>query len=153
MESVIPCEPNGSGDSLLSSTDPQQAVNSRDFCYTYSPENPGPEVAGLQPHSTMLLQFKDVVSYRSYRLNNIRANVRDSENRRIGKTSVASRTLSSRSETLTAASPSRRLNSFEHCKKGSTPCGHRKAQRSARWPSYSEATRRTSTNREVSLRR
>ena len=33
MESVIPCEPNGSGDSLLSSTDLQQAVAYRDFCY------------------------------------------------------------------------------------------------------------------------
>ena len=51
----------------------------------YSPDNPGPEVAGLQPHSTMWLQFKDVVSYRAYRLNNIRANVRDSEYKRIGK--------------------------------------------------------------------
>ena len=34
MESVIPCEPNGSGDSLLSSTDLQQAVPYRDICYT-----------------------------------------------------------------------------------------------------------------------
>ena len=34
MESVIPCEPNGSGDSLLSSTEPQQAVDYRDFCYS-----------------------------------------------------------------------------------------------------------------------
>ena len=34
MESVIPREPNGSGDSLLSSTDPQQAVDYRDFCHT-----------------------------------------------------------------------------------------------------------------------
>ena len=33
----------------------------------------------------MWVQFKDVVSYRAYRLNNIRSNVRDSENRRIGK--------------------------------------------------------------------
>ena len=33
MESVIPCEPNGSGDSLLSSTDPQQVIDYRDFCY------------------------------------------------------------------------------------------------------------------------
>ena len=33
----------------------------------------------------MWVEFKDVVSYRAYRLNNIRANVRDSENRRIGK--------------------------------------------------------------------
>ena len=48
----------------------------------YSPENPAPEVAGLQPHSTIWVQFKDVISYRAYRLNNIRANVRDSENRR-----------------------------------------------------------------------
>ena len=44
----------------------------------YSPENPGPEVAGLQPHSSMWVQFKDFVSYRAYRLNNIRANVWDS---------------------------------------------------------------------------
>ena len=51
----------------------------------YSPENPGPEVAGLHPHSTMWVQFKDVVSYRAYRLNNIRATVRDSEILRIGK--------------------------------------------------------------------
>ena len=51
----------------------------------YSPDNPGPEVVGLQPHSTMWVPFKDVISYRAYRLNNIRANVRDSENRRIGK--------------------------------------------------------------------
>ena len=51
----------------------------------YSLENPGPEVAGLQPHSTTWVQFKDVVSYRAYRLNNIRAIVRDSENQRIGK--------------------------------------------------------------------
>ena len=42
-------------------------------------------MAGLQRHSNMWVQFKDVVSYRAYRLNNIRANVRDSENRRIGK--------------------------------------------------------------------
>ena len=34
MESVIPCGPNGSGDSILSSTDPQQAVDYRNFCYT-----------------------------------------------------------------------------------------------------------------------
>ena len=34
MESVIRCEPNCSGDSLLSSIDPQQAVDYRDFCYT-----------------------------------------------------------------------------------------------------------------------
>ena len=33
----------------------------------------------------MWVKFKDVVSYRAYRVNNIRANVRDSENRRIGK--------------------------------------------------------------------
>ena len=33
----------------------------------------------------MWVQFRDVVSYREYRLNNIRANVRDSETRRIGK--------------------------------------------------------------------
>ena len=33
MESVIPCEPNGSRDSLLSPTDSQQAVDYRDFCY------------------------------------------------------------------------------------------------------------------------
>ena len=46
----------------------------------YSPDNPGPEVAGLQPHSTMSVQLKDVVSYRAYRLINICANVRDSEN-------------------------------------------------------------------------
>ena len=52
---------------------------------SYSPENPVPEVSGLQSHSTMWVQFRDVVSYRAYRLNNIRANVRDSENRRIGK--------------------------------------------------------------------
>ena len=51
----------------------------------YSPDNPGPEVAGLQTHSNMWVQFKDVVSYRAYRLNKIRANVRNSENRRIGK--------------------------------------------------------------------
>ena len=35
MESVIPCEPNGSRDSLLSPTDSQQAVDYRDFCYKY----------------------------------------------------------------------------------------------------------------------
>ena len=34
MESFIPCELNGSRDSLLSSTDSQQAVDYRDFCYT-----------------------------------------------------------------------------------------------------------------------
>ena len=34
MEIFISCEPNGSGDSLLSSTDLQQAVDYRDFCYT-----------------------------------------------------------------------------------------------------------------------
>ena len=51
----------------------------------YSPENPCRKVAGLQPLFTMWVQFKDFVSYRAYRLNNIRANVRDSENRRIGK--------------------------------------------------------------------
>ena len=34
MESVIPCEPNGSGDSLLLSTDLLQAVAYRDFCYS-----------------------------------------------------------------------------------------------------------------------
>ena len=34
MESVIPCEPNGSRDSLLSPTDSQQAVDYRDFCCT-----------------------------------------------------------------------------------------------------------------------
>ena len=33
MESVISCEPNGSGDSLLSSKDLKQAVDYRDFCY------------------------------------------------------------------------------------------------------------------------
>ena len=33
MESVIPYEPNGSRDSLLSPTDSQQAVDYRDFCY------------------------------------------------------------------------------------------------------------------------
>ena len=33
MESVIPCEPNGSRDSLLSPTDSQQAVDYRNFCY------------------------------------------------------------------------------------------------------------------------
>ena len=35
MESVIPCEPNGSRDSLLSPTDSQQAVDYRDFCYMF----------------------------------------------------------------------------------------------------------------------
>ena len=35
MESVIPCEPNSSRDSLLSPTDSQQAVDYRDFCYMY----------------------------------------------------------------------------------------------------------------------
>ena len=30
----------------------------------YSPDSPGPEVAGLQSHSTMWVQFKDVISYR-----------------------------------------------------------------------------------------
>ena len=43
MESVIPWEPNGSRDSLLSPTDSQQAVDYRDFCYTqelsYEPED------------------------------------------------------------------------------------------------------------------
>ena len=39
MESVIPCEPNGSRDPrtltpVLSSTELQQAVAYRDFCYT-----------------------------------------------------------------------------------------------------------------------
>ena len=51
----------------------------------YSPDNPDPEVAGLQPHFTMWVQFKDVLSYRAYRLHNTRANVRNSENKRIGK--------------------------------------------------------------------
>ena len=119
----------------------------------YSPDNAGPEGAGLQPHSAMWVKFKDFVSYLAYHLNNIRANVRDSENKRIGKMCVASRISFRRSETSTAASPSRCSSSYEHYKKGSTPCGHRKAQRSARWPSCSEATPRISTNREVSLRR
>ena len=35
MESVIPCEPNGSRGSLLSPTDSQQAVDYRDFCYSH----------------------------------------------------------------------------------------------------------------------
>ena len=34
MEGVILCEPRGSGDPLLSSTDLSQAVVYRDFCYT-----------------------------------------------------------------------------------------------------------------------
>ena len=34
MESVIPFEPNGSRDSLLSPTDSQEAVDYRDFGYT-----------------------------------------------------------------------------------------------------------------------
>ena len=38
MESVIPCEPNGSRDSLLSPTDSQQAVDYRDFCYNAAHE-------------------------------------------------------------------------------------------------------------------
>ena len=37
MESVIPCEPNGSEDSLLSSTDLQQAVVYCDLCYRHDP--------------------------------------------------------------------------------------------------------------------
>ena len=39
MESVVPCEPNGSGNSLLSSKDPQQALEYRDFCYNAQPGN------------------------------------------------------------------------------------------------------------------
>ena len=51
----------------------------------YSTGNRVPEVAGFQPQSTMWVQFKDVVSYWAYRLNNTLRNVRDSENKRIGK--------------------------------------------------------------------
>ena len=95
----------------------------------YSPENPGPEVAGLQPHSTMWVKFKEVVSYRAYRLNNIRDNVRDSGNQRIGKNMRRIKNLIPSLETSTAASPSRFLSSFEHSKRGSTPYVHRKAQK------------------------
>ena len=37
MESVIPWEPNGSRESLLSPKDSQQAVDYRDFCYRKYP--------------------------------------------------------------------------------------------------------------------